>query len=189
MNVRLRSAVLEDAPTLARLGSQTFSETFGHLFQHHQEDLSRYLTCTFKEAKIRDSLIRGASHYWMALADDVPVGYARLEYRPIANSHTTSEDAQLQQIYVLRDYLSHRIGLPLLQAARCRARVLEAGSVWLSVFCDNGRAIRFYQKHGFVPFGKDTVTIGSQDFDMRLMRAELAAPPPSACDGGPGHER
>lgn len=77
--------------------------------------------------------------------------------------------AQLQKIYVLRDFLGRGAGLPLLRASLARAVAVRAPAVWLAVLRQNDRAIRFYDKHGFAPVGPHRFTIGAQSFDFAVL--------------------
>jgi hypothetical protein len=79
-NIQIKSAGIEDAPIVALLGRLAFSETFGHLFTRHTGDLAGYLADTFGLAKIRGSLGQSENQYWLALADGLPIGYAKLKY-------------------------------------------------------------------------------------------------------------
>ena len=157
----------QPAPLLGRL---TFSETFGYLFERHREDLVKYLTDTFGVAKIRHSLGLPENHCWLAFVDDLPVGIAKLLYPSDPPRLPKPRAAQLQKIYVLRDYLAQGIGVPLLQAACDRAAVLDVGTIWLTVLAENARAIRFYERHGFVTLGQTTFAIGAQTFDFDVLR-------------------
>jgi GNAT superfamily N-acetyltransferase len=124
MSLHIRAAEQEDAAVVALLGRITFAETFGPLFEHHPDDLALYLQATFGVAKIRRSLDVPGNSYWLAFADDLPVGYAKLKYPSATGLLPESDAAQLQKIYVLRDFLGRGIGLPLLQVSVARARRL-----------------------------------------------------------------
>jgi ribosomal protein S18 acetylase RimI-like enzyme len=175
MNIQVRSVGIEEAPVVALLGRLTFSETFGYLFERHREDLAQYLTDTFGVSKIRRSLGRPENHYWLAFADDLPVGYAKLKYPSETPQLPKPRVAQLQKIYVLRDFLAQGIGAPLLQAASGQAAALDVETMWLTVLAENQRALRFYQRHGFATLGRTTFTIGAQTFDFDMLRKEIVA--------------
>jgi ribosomal protein S18 acetylase RimI-like enzyme len=63
------------------------------------------------------------------------------------------------------------IGKALLEQAIDYARQKNADYIWLGVWEKNERAIHFYQKHGFVEFGKHIFKLGldeQQDLMMKL---------------------
>lgn len=174
MSAELRAAGVEDAAVVALLGRITFSETFGSLFRDHQDDLHAYLDATFGVAKIERSLGKPENAYWLAFNQGLPVGYAKLKHPSPVVSLPQDDVAQLQKLYVLRDFLGQGIGRPLLQAVLDRAAAVQAAAVWLAVLRANRRAIHFYEGQDFTALGDDMYTIGAQTFDFHLMARQHA---------------
>ena len=168
MATDIRRADDRDAATVALLGRITFIETFGHLFHDHACDLRAYLDATFDVAKIADSLCKPGNAYWLATVRGLPVGYAKLKHPSPPPGQHAQDAAQLQKIYVLREFLGARIGRDLLAPLMETAGALSS-LVWLDVLRENDRAIRFYERHGFAAIGDDTYTIGAQSFLFALM--------------------
>jgi len=169
MSAEVRAAGVEDAAVVALLGRITFSETFGSLFRDHQDDLCAYLDATFGVAKIGRSLGKPENAYWLAFNRRLPVGYAKLKHPSRLASLPQDEAAQLQKIYVLRDFLGQGIGRPLLRAVLDRAAAVQTSAVWLAVLRANRRAIYFYEGQGFTALSDEMYTIGAQTFDFHLM--------------------
>ena len=174
MDVRIRRATVNDAAVVALLGRATFSETFGELFVSHKQELNDYLDYTFAIAKIRQSLDQSDNHFWVAYANELPVGYAKLKLPSETPLLEQPSSAQLQKIYVLRDHLAHGIGASLLQTVCDCAASLRVPTIWLTVLTENALAIRFYKKHGFEKLGYDTFTIGSQTFDFVVLMISMS---------------
>jgi ribosomal protein S18 acetylase RimI-like enzyme len=169
MELQIRPASPEDAEVVALLGRITFFETFGHLFLDHAGDLRTYLDHTFAVAKIRGSLGDPDNRYWLSLLNGLPVGYAKLKFPSPTVLLPEDGPAQLQKIYVLREFLAQGIGKVLLSVAVDNAAKRGLNTVWLDVLKQNSRAIRFYEREGFAPLGDDTYTIGAQTFEFHLM--------------------
>ncbi|MBY5461794.1 GNAT family N-acetyltransferase [Rhizobium leguminosarum] len=94
--------------------------------------------------------------------------------------------AQLQKIYVLRDFLAQRLGAPLLKASLERAASVRASAIWLAVLRENQRAIRFYLRHDFERLGLAPFTTGAQTFsreDAARRRICGVLKPPYLPDG------
>jgi ribosomal protein S18 acetylase RimI-like enzyme len=168
MPTEIRRAKDCDAATVALLGRVTFSETFGYLFSAHSHDLRAYLDTIFGVAKIADSLRKPENAYWLAFVHGLPVGYAKLKHPSPPSGRDAPDAAQLQKIYVLRDFLGGGIGRDLL-ACLIEEAATRSALLWLDVLRENERAIRFYERHGFAVIGGDTYTIGVQSFLFTLM--------------------
>ena len=171
-NVNIRLAGKEDAVVIALLGRVTFTETFGHLF-HDPNDLQEYYSRTFSVDKIEKSLQKSKNIYWLASADDLPVGYAKLKLDSTTPFLKEEAVCQLQKIYVLKDFLSLKIGLELQNALLEEAKNSSCRTIWLSVLKENERAIRFYLKNGFEKIGDHDFRIGQEEFDFIAMGKPL----------------
>ncbi|PRX54871.1 GNAT family N-acetyltransferase [Flagellimonas meridianipacifica] len=169
---QIRQAKKGDATLIAMLGRTTFNEAFGHLFHSHDE-LKTYLSATFSIEKIENSLEKENNVYWIAFVDRLPVGYAKLKLRSPSNFIRSTNISQLQKIYVLKDFLSLKIGRHLQDQVFATAVRSGAKDIWLSVWQGNQRAIRFYEKNAFKNVGNHQFTIGTQTFDFMIMSKRL----------------
>jgi len=171
--VVIRIADASDSSYIALLGRVTFTETFGHLFTD-PEDLLHYLEATFSVSKIERSLKKSKTVYWIAFADRLPVGYAKLKLESPSPFITTKKISQLQKIYVLKDFLSLKIGFNLQKKMLEKAKKLGSNEIWLSVLNSNDRAINFYLKNGFKLIGNHDFKIGKEHFEFLAMSKRLA---------------
>ncbi|MBT8271307.1 MAG: GNAT family N-acetyltransferase [Bacteroidia bacterium] len=170
--LKIRKASKNDAASIALLGRITFNESFGHLFRD-KNDLSQYHLRTFSVNKIKSSVQKRENIYWVAFWDDLPVGYAKLKLNSQSDFLDSVQVCQLQKIYVLKDFLSMKIGLNLQEELLNEARSLGNESIWLSVWDGNSRAIRFYEKNGFDKIGAHDFQIGKENFDFIVMAKQL----------------
>jgi ribosomal protein S18 acetylase RimI-like enzyme len=60
------------------------------------------------------------------------------------------------------------------------ARAEGAETVWLGVWCENARAIRFYEKHGFRDVGSHSFLLGTDLQTDRVMTRPVHANPNDA---------
>jgi ribosomal protein S18 acetylase RimI-like enzyme len=73
---------------------------------------------------------------------------------------------------VLQKFHGQRVGQLLYEQALTLARQAQAEFVWLGVWGENPRVIRFYQKNCFVAFDKHVFKLGDDeqtDIMMKLM--------------------
>ncbi|MEM6724363.1 MAG: GNAT family N-acetyltransferase [Bacteroidota bacterium] len=169
----IRNSTESDVPALALLARVTFSETFGHLFRDRQ-DLLDYLDQTFSVDKLKSSLQKPNNRFWMAFYEDLSVGYAKVKFNSTSPFLEMQKKlCQLQKIYVLQDFLPKKIGVQLWSSLLGDVRSEGFGTMWLSVYDDNVRAIRFYEKQDFVYIGKHRFQIGKEDFGFQAMAKRL----------------
>ena len=170
--IEIRLAKKEDAPSIALLGRTTFTETFGHFFRD-QQDLIDYYNLTFSVQKIEAGIEKPNNIFWIAFVDRLPVGYAKLKLNSPSEFVESADVCQLQKIYVLKDFLSMKIGLGLQDALLKKAKALNFDNVWLSVLDSNERAINFYKKAGFEEIGNHDFQIGKENFAFVAMGKSL----------------
>ncbi len=158
-----------DAALMSRLGAQTFTETFGHLYT--SENLAAFLV-NHAEDKWRGEL--ADSDYAVRIAEDggEAAGYAKLG-PPSLPFEVEGPAAELRQLYVLKPWHGAGVAHALMDWAIATARGRGAGQMLLSVYVDNHRAQRFYARYGFEQVGTYDFMVGSHaDLDL-IMRLHL----------------
>lgn len=170
--IEIRIANKVDAGYIALLGRVTFTETFGHFFKD-KKDLLDYYDLTFSVIKIENSLSKPNNLYWIAFVDRLAVGYAKLKLNSPSEFLEDEDLCQLQKIYVLKDFLSMKIGFQLQNQLLIKAKEKGFFKIWLSVLRGNERAINFYKKTGFQEIGKHDFQIGKEHFDFMAMSKQL----------------
>ena len=168
--IEIRKATTQDATSIALLGRITFDDTFGQLFTYRSEFLD-YLDRTFSVDKIHSSIEKKNNTFWIAFHNKLPVGYAKLKnHSPIDKKDIAlQEQAQLQKIYVLRDYQSLKIGAKLLENVIHETTLNNTSYLWLVALSTNIKALKFYNNHNFKFYKKHHFSIGSNDFEFDLM--------------------
>ena len=171
-SIEIRLAKKEDAQFIALLGRITFTETFGHFFRDKQ-DLLNYYDATFSVEKIETGIAKPENVFWIAFVNRLPVGYAKLKLHCRSQFIDSDNICQLQKIYVLKDYLSMKIGFQLQTVLLDKAKELNFNAIWLSVLGSNERAINFYKRNGFEKIGDHDFHIGKESFEFIAMKKEL----------------
>ena len=167
MNVNYRNATVRDAEALSALGTATFVATFGHLYEPN--DLEIFLQNHASDVWAKE-LTDPAFAVRVAELDGKMVGYAKLG-PPHLPFEPRGEAAELRQLYVLEEMKGQGIAQALIEWIIDRARERRADHLYLSVFTENHRARRFYEKYGFEPEGTYAFMVGThadEDIVMRL---------------------
>lgn len=169
MSVDYRKATPDDAAALAELGARTFTHTFGHLYQ--PSDLEIFLqnhTPDNWEKELNDP----AFEVRVAEQDGRMVGYVKLG-PPHLPFEPRGEAAELRQLYVVEELKGQGVADALINWVIERARDKRADYLYLSVFTENHRARRFYEKYGFEPEGTYAFMVGTHADEDIVMRLKL----------------
>ena len=172
IKIEIRLAEKKDAAHISLLARITFTETFGHHFRDPQ-DLQNYYNSTFSVDKIESSLSKSTNIFWLAFVNRLPVGYAKLKLDSESEFIQSKNTCQLQKIYLLKDFLSMKIGFTLQNQLIKKATELNYENIWLSVLESNERAIKFYKKSGFKGIGNHNFSIGKENFEFIAMQKIL----------------
>ena len=165
----IRPATLDDAPTLAALGAQTFRETFEAICS--SQDLADFLAEAYGDAIQRTELADPSRPALVLEAEGRPLGFAQLRLGHREPCVTGSLAVELQRIYVLREAHGSGFGAALMEASVAQARAWGADMLWLGVWEHNDRALAFYARQGFREAGDHVFQIGQQiDRDLILVK-------------------
>lgn len=169
MSVTYRTATTANAEALAKLGAHTFTDTFGHLYD--SADLALFLRNHTTESWAHE-LADPAYAVRVAELDGELVGYAKLG-PPKLPFEPRGEAAELRQLYVLEAMKGQGVAHALMHWVIDRARNSRADYLYLSVFTDNHRARRFYEKLGFEAEGTYAFMVGTHSDEDIVMRLKL----------------
>lgn len=170
--MKVRIANISDAKIISSLMITTFDETFGHLFEDRQVLLD-YFNAFFSINKVKNGLQKENNVFWIAFVDEKPVGYAKLKLNSSTEFISENKISQLQKIYVLKEFISLKIGYQLQKVLLKKAKNFGSNQIWLSVFVENKRAINFYLRNDFNQIGKHQFQIGKYNFDFIAMSKKL----------------
>jgi diamine N-acetyltransferase len=169
MSVDYRIATGADAEALAELGARTFIHTFGHLYR--PDDLEIFLENHSPENWEKE-LGDPAFEVRLVESEGQLVGYAKLG-PPHLPFEPRGQAAELRQLYVVEEMKGQGVAQALMEWVIDRARRRHADYLYLSVFTDNHRARRFYEKYGFEAEGTYAFMVGSHADEDIVMRLKL----------------
>jgi GNAT superfamily N-acetyltransferase len=172
VSVAFRNASPADAAALAELGRLSFIETFGHLYT--PENLDAFLV-GHNEGKWRDELRDPGFAIRIGEADGRAVAYAKLG-PPSLPFEPQGRPIELRQFYVLKPWQGAGVAADLMQWVLDEARARDADELYLSVFVDNHRARRFYERYGFRFVAPYTFMVGSHEDEDHILRLDLKGP-------------
>lgn len=170
-SLEIKKVRLNDVAALQRIGIQTFRETF--LASNSEENMTKYLEEGFGIDHLTKQVSDTASQFYFALLDGEVIGYLKLNRGQSQTDLKNEKSLEIERIYVLGAYHGKKIGQLLYDKAVEIAKELQVDYVWLGVWEHNPRAIRFYQKNGFVEFARHMFKLGEEEQTDIMMKRIL----------------
>ena len=169
MSVTYRDATPDDAATLDGIFDTSFCDTFAHLYS--AEDLKAFLS-SFGVADWEAQLRNPAFSCRIAEEHGKAAGYIKLG--PVKLPIEADGPALLlDQLYVLKEHHGAGIAHRLMDWGFEEARRRGALQIFLTVFIDNHRARRFYDRYGFEAVGRYDFMVGNHADEDIIMRKRL----------------
>jgi diamine N-acetyltransferase len=172
VTIGYRPANPGDAAALRELFAESFVETFGHLY--HPGDLQEFLA-TNSEAKWKASLSDPHTAIRVAEMGGEIAGFVELAPKKLPYE-TGAPAIELRRLYLRSGAHGRGIADELMKWALKEAAFRGAQELVLSVYVDNRRALRFYERHGFEKVGRYDFMVGSHaDEDLILRHVIMQA--------------
>lgn len=169
--IEIKRATLSAIAQLQQIGRQTFYETFAA--SNTKENMTTYLEEGFSTEKLTEELNNPGSEFYFAILDNDVIGYLKVNSGESQTELNDENALEIERIYVLQQYHGQKVGQLLYEKAMQLAAAKAASYVWLGVWEENPRAIRFYQKNGFVAFDKHTFKLGTDEQADIMMKKPL----------------
>ena len=167
--VAIRRATHADAQTLSLVSELDLTRTFGQLYS--DADLQTFLRESYAAAAYARFLDDPAYACWLVERDGEAVGYALAGPCGLPHPDVTPDDGELKRIYLLPQVQGGGHGDRLFQAAIDRLERDGPRTLWIGVWSENHRALRFYARHGFEKAGEYEFIVGSsRDHEFILRR-------------------
>lgn len=170
--ISINKAQSKDVKILALLGTITYTESHGH-FIDNKKDLMRYNESAFSVSQIENEMIDPKNIFFIISKDDLPIGYAKL----VLNSNNKNVDSKncchLERIYILNEFIPLKIGQQFLTFLEEKAKQLQLDTIWLSVYRNNIRAIRFYERNNYKEVVKSTFLVNGKEYENKVYSKEV----------------
>lgn len=162
----IRRAGPADADALVAVGLQTFAETFQHLYS--PEDFAAYVAEAYAHQRIVADLADPAKAMWLVEVDGRAIGYALAGPCGLPHPDATPACGELKRIYFTRDGQGAGLGKALFWIVMDWLQSAGPRDVWIGVWSENHRALRFYDHQGFEKAGEYDFSVG-QAIDLEFI--------------------
>jgi GNAT superfamily N-acetyltransferase len=164
-----RRAGSADAEVLARIGAETFTETFAHLYA--PADVQAYLAEAYSLERTRADLADPAKAAWLVEMDGQAIGYATAGPCALPHAEVTPDCGELKRFYFYRAWQNGGRGRALFDEVMAWLQRAGPRTVWIGVWSENHGAQRFYRRQGFEKAGEYGFRVGATvDHEFILRR-------------------
>jgi ribosomal protein S18 acetylase RimI-like enzyme len=170
-DIIISKATIKDVAIVQNIGRQTFYETFAE--SNTEEDMAKYLDENFSAGKVSAELNNPDSEFFITWDEDEAIGYLKLNTGKAQTELQDETSLEIERIYVKSEYHGKKVGQILYDKALEVAIAHGKQSIWLGVWEENARAIKFYEKNGFVSFDKHIFKMGEDEQTDIMMRKQL----------------
>ncbi|AVH75503.1 GNAT family N-acetyltransferase [Weissella koreensis] len=171
MERKIKPVYLTDVKSLQQLSRETFAETFGPY--NSAENMERYLATAYQLDQLRYEIEDGQSQFFFIYLDEHLAGYLKLNFGDAQSEISDEDSMEIERIYVKQNFHKLALGKNLMQHALNIARQAGKKYVWLGVWENNQRALKFYEGQGFVPFSEHVFDLGSSSQRDLLLKYNL----------------
>lgn len=158
-----------DGAALSTLFCKSFAATFGHLYA--QDDIAAFL-CNKQAEHFEQQLADPDFAFRLAERDGRLVGYVKCGPNELPLDRPDGV-WELHQLYVAEEAKGQGVADTLMDWAMGEAKRRGFADMSLSVFAENHRARRFYEKRGFIEVGRWEFMVGNHADDDRIMQVAL----------------
>lgn len=169
--MEIRRVNIQDIEKLKKIGKLTFAETFSS--ENSEEDMREYLEEGFSTEKIKTELTDKNAEFYFAELDDNVIGYLKVNFGQSQTEIKDKNALEIERIYVLKEFHGKKVGQILYDKAIELAKEKNVEYVWLGVWEQNPRAIRFYEKNGFTAFDKHIFKLGNDEQTDIMMKLKM----------------
>lgn len=169
--IQVRKATVNDCENLIEIGKITFFETFAST--NSEENMQDYLSKNFSKGNLTLEINNPFSEFYLAFFQERVIGFLKVNFGKAQTEIQDEKAIELERIYVLNEFHGKKIGQLLLEKALQIARNNKSQYLWLGVWENNFKALKFYEKNGFYVFDKHIFTLGTDEQTDLLMKIDL----------------
>ncbi len=171
MSPTLIKCGIEQLDELEVISRKTFIDAFES--QNDPQDFDTYLGKAFAKDQLKSELKNKNSSFYFVYFEKQLAGYFKLNENTSQTDIKAPESLEIERIYVLQSHQGLKLGHWMIEEIKKIAKFKEKAYIWLGVWEDNSGAIRFYEKNGFIKFGRHPYYIGKDKQMDWLMRLDL----------------
>ena len=171
--VKFRRGNERDAESVSAFARRLFEETFGA--QNDARDMGMYTAKAFTPTMQRGELEDPTRVCVIGERDGTISSYALLRIGSLHSAVQAKAPVEIERFYVDSALHGQGVAGAMMDETVRIAGATGADTLWLGVWSQNARAIRFYEKRGFIIVGSQTFLLGTDVQIDHVMARSLKA--------------
>ncbi|CAM2006494.1 GNAT family N-acetyltransferase [Acanthopleuribacter pedis] len=160
--VRIGKAGPDQAVALQAFVERTFRDTYRE--HNTAEDMEQYVAESFGLDRVRAELHDADITYLILEKDHAVAGYAKLNRgEPTAVTLASQPNLELCRFYIDQPFHGQGLAQKLMEHCFAATRGQGYRGIWLGVWSQNHRALRYYAKEGFEKVGSQIFVLGRDE--------------------------
>jgi ribosomal protein S18 acetylase RimI-like enzyme len=169
--IEITEVLPEDLLTLQEISRQTFQQSFAAM--NTEENMKYFLEHHYSEGKLLSEILNPDSRFFFAKNKNRVIGYLKINRNSAQTVLPNDDGLEIERIYIDETLKGFGMGGLLIAKAIDSAKKIKASYIWLGVWEHNKRAIRFYEKNGFIPYSSHIFKLGDDEQTDLLLKMTL----------------
>jgi ribosomal protein S18 acetylase RimI-like enzyme len=155
---------------LAQIGASTFYDSYKD--ENSESDMQSYISNTYTIEKLVTNLNDKNIAYFLVYNETGDIAYVKLLLNQ-TNSKLEGKSAEIEKIYVRKQFHGKGIAQQLMQFTIEFCKQQNYQNIYLGVWQENHKALKFYNKMGFKTFDIRTFQLGERICDDYMLSLSL----------------
>lgn len=145
--IEIRRAVPEDGRMLSDLGRRAFIESHGP--SATVSVIEEYVSKAYTPEAFEEALSDTGNYFHVLYLDGVPAGYSKYVLNTECIDKPGLPALKLDRLYFVHEFYGKGLANHLFSFITSQGLKAQQSGIWLYVWTENHRAVRFYEKKGF----------------------------------------
>ncbi|MBC7652865.1 MAG: GNAT family N-acetyltransferase [Oligoflexus sp.] len=167
--INISSVTIHQVHRLQKTSKETFSLAFAN--DNTKENLADYFEKAFSIEALTKQINDANSRFYFVYHDDELAAYFKINIGESQTEIGAQEGMELERLYIYPAYQNKKIGAFIINEVKIKAILEDKKYIWLGVWENNLRAIKFYKNQGFTKFESHIYYLGTDaqtDWMMHL---------------------
>ena len=153
----IKKATIKNASLLSKLSIASFLPAHGH--SASKEVIDTYTDANFSEANFIKELSNPKFQYHILYYKEQIAGFSKVIFNTPSKHVANNQVTKMERLYLLKEFYGLHLGAKLMNFNSELAKTNHQNGIWLEVWTENFRAIKFYKKAGFKIVGQANFTV------------------------------